>query len=119
MNAIDRIIAARNAYIVNKAAFDAIRAACDVITDGDEYETEMERLGAWGYDAAYRKAADELLAAGRDLFGPMSAPVDAMFARALGEGRPSMVAYKRCLELMLKFDAANHGGASVPCLLAA
>jgi hydrogenase maturation factor HypF (carbamoyltransferase family) len=120
MTAIDRIIAARNAYIVNKAAFQTIYDAASAIEDGDAWEAEMERCGAWGYDMAAAKAAEELLVAGRAFFGPMRASVDAVFAAALGDGRkPSMVAYKRLLELMLKFDAANSGESTVPCILSA
>ena len=70
-------------------------------------------------DTAAAKAADELLKAGRAFFGPMRATVDGVFAAALGDGRaPSMVAHKRLLDLMLRFDAANTDGASVSCLLA-
>ena len=120
MNAIDRIIAARNAYIVNKAAFQAIYESATVIEDDDAWEAEMERCGAWGYDMAAAKAAEELLTAGRAFFGPMQASVDAVFAAALGDGRkPSIVAHKRLLELMLKFDAANTGESTVPCILSA
>jgi hypothetical protein len=120
MNTIDRIIAARNAYVVNKSAFQAIYEAASVIEDGDAWEAEMERCGAWAYDNAAAKAADELLKAGRAFFGPMQAKVDGVFAAALGDGRaPSMVARKRLLDLMLRFDAANTDGASVSCLLAA
>jgi len=118
MAAIDRIIAARNAYIVNKAAFQAIYEAASIIEDGDAWEAEMERCGAWAYDMAAAKAAEELLAAGRAFFGPMRASVDAVFGAALGDGRkPSIVAHKRLLDLMLKFDAANAGESSVACIL--
>ena len=119
MNVIDHIIAARNAYIVNKAAFQALYDAASHIEDVDAWEAEMEQSGAYSHEAAAQNAAKDLLVAGRAFFGPMRASVDAVFAAALGDGRrPSPAAYDRMLDLMLKFDAANAGGATVPCILA-
>lgn len=134
MNAIDRIITARNAVLAASARYDVAAAkasAMVVVTDdsgadeADAWDDAMTETGAWAAADDRRRAEDELLAAGRawstdKLTGSDAANVDAAYAAALGFGRAfSGKARARLLDILMRFDAAAEPGASVRCVLAA
>lgn len=132
MNAIDRIITARNAVLAASARYDvaAAQALSAVGPQGDgsdeaadTWDDAMTAAGAWDAADDRRRAEDELLAAGRawtatKLTGAVAADVDAAYAAALGSGRSfSGKARARLLDLLMRFNAAAEPGASVRCLL--
>lgn len=134
MNAIDRIITARNAVLAASARYDVAAAeAAAMVTltddssaeDGDAWDDAMTATGAWAAAQDRTNAQSELLAAGRawtatKLTGAVAADVDAAYAAALGTGRAfSGKARARLLDILMRFDAASEPGASVRCLLVA
>ena len=134
MNAIDRIITARNAVLAASARYNVAAAkasAMVVVTDdsgvdeADAWDDAMTETGAWAAADDRRRAEDELLFAGRawsadKLTGSDAANVDAAYAAALGTGRAfSGKARARLLDLLMRFDAAAEPGASVRCMLVA
>lgn len=132
MNAIDRIITARNAVLAASARYDVAAAqALDAVgpqgdgsaEDGDAWDDVMTATGAWAAADDRRRAEDALIAAGREWFaskltGADAANVDAACASALASGRAfSSKARTGLLGLLMKFNAAAEPGASVRCLL--
>lgn len=134
MNAIDRIITARNAVLAASARYDVAAAKASAMVtltddssadDGDAWDDAMTATGAWAAADDRRRAEDALIAAGRAWFsskltGADAANVDAACASALGFGRAfSSKARTGLLGLLMRFDAASEPGASVRCLLVA
>ncbi len=133
MNAINRIITARNAILVATARYDVAckEAAAAVpltddstVEDGDAWDDAMTAAGAWAAADDRRRAEDELLAAGRVWFaskltGAAAADVDAACAAAVASGAAfRSKARTALLGLLMKLDAASEPGATVRCLLA-